>query len=38
MMVALQCNEIVPVPLEEALKDTKLVDPKLFAAAEVFFG
>lgn len=37
-MVALQCGEIVSVDLEEAMRETKFVDPGLFAAAEVFFG
>ena len=38
MMVALQCGQIVPVPLVEALREKKQVDPDFFASAEVFFG
>ena len=38
MMAALQCGQIVPVPLSEALREKKQVDPELFASAEVFFG
>jgi ATP-dependent phosphofructokinase / diphosphate-dependent phosphofructokinase len=37
-MVALRGTEIVRVPLEEALAEPKLLDPKLFETAEVFFG
>jgi ATP-dependent phosphofructokinase / diphosphate-dependent phosphofructokinase len=37
-MVALRGTEIVRVPLEEALAAPKLLDPKLFETAEVFFG
>jgi 6-phosphofructokinase 1 len=37
-MAALQCGQIVGIPLEEALREIKKVDPELFAAAEVFFG
>ncbi|MDV2495054.1 MAG: ATP-dependent 6-phosphofructokinase [bacterium] len=37
-MAALQCGQIVGVPLEEALREIKKVDPELFASAEVFFG
>ncbi len=37
-MVALRGTEIVRVPLAEALVAPKLLDPKLFETAEVFFG
>jgi 6-phosphofructokinase 1 len=37
-MVALRGTDIVRVPLEEALAEPKLLDPKLFETAEVFFG
>jgi ATP-dependent phosphofructokinase / diphosphate-dependent phosphofructokinase len=37
-MVALRGTEIIRVPLEEALAEPKLLDPKLFETAEVFFG
>ena len=37
-MVALRATEIVRVPLEEALREPKLLDPALYATAEVFFG
>ena len=37
-MVALQCGEIVRVPLAEAVGTLKTVDPDLYALAEVFFG
>jgi 6-phosphofructokinase 1 len=37
-MVALQGTEIVRVELEEALREPKLLDPGLYATAEVFFG
>jgi 6-phosphofructokinase 1 len=37
-MVALRGTEIVRVPLAEALAEPKLLDPKLFKTAEVFFG
>jgi 6-phosphofructokinase 1 len=38
VMVALRGTEIVRVPLAEATKELKLVDPSLYAEAEVFFG
>jgi ATP-dependent phosphofructokinase / diphosphate-dependent phosphofructokinase len=38
MMVALRANEIVRVPLAEALSELKLVPPERYAEAEVFFG
>jgi ATP-dependent phosphofructokinase / diphosphate-dependent phosphofructokinase len=37
-MVALRGQEIVRVPLGEALAESKLVDPELYATAETFFG
>jgi ATP-dependent phosphofructokinase / diphosphate-dependent phosphofructokinase len=37
-MVALRGTAIVPVSLDEALDEPKLLDPALFEAAEVFFG
>ncbi|HEV3400706.1 MAG TPA: 6-phosphofructokinase [Acidimicrobiales bacterium] len=38
-MVALRAGEIVRVPLEEAVDESKTVDPQLFhGVAEVFFG
>jgi 6-phosphofructokinase len=37
-MVALRAGEIVLLPLDEALRTPKLLDPKLFELASVFFG
>jgi 6-phosphofructokinase 1 len=37
-MVALRGTEIVRVPLEEALREPKLLDTALWETAEVFFG
>ena len=37
-MVALRGTDIVTVPLAEATKELKVVDPSLYAEAEVFFG
>jgi ATP-dependent phosphofructokinase / diphosphate-dependent phosphofructokinase len=37
-MVALQAADIVRVPLAEALREPKLLDPALYETAEVFFG
>ncbi|HZE65218.1 MAG TPA: 6-phosphofructokinase [Sporichthyaceae bacterium] len=37
-MVALRGTHIVRVPLAEATRELKLVDPTLYAEAEVFFG
>ncbi len=37
-MVALHATEIRQVPLEEALREAKLLDPALYETAEVFFG
>jgi ATP-dependent phosphofructokinase / diphosphate-dependent phosphofructokinase len=38
MMTALRGTDIVMVPLLEATKELKTVDPALYAEAEVFFG
>jgi 6-phosphofructokinase 1 len=37
-MVALRGTEIEAVPLADALAAPKLLDPRLFETAEVFFG
>ena len=37
-MVALRGTEIELVPLGDALREPKLLDPELYATAEVFFG
>ena len=37
-MVALHAADIVRVPLDEALREPKLLDPALYETAEVFFG
>jgi ATP-dependent phosphofructokinase / diphosphate-dependent phosphofructokinase len=37
-MTALRGTDVVTVPLSEATKELKLVDPALYAEAEVFFG
>jgi ATP-dependent phosphofructokinase / diphosphate-dependent phosphofructokinase len=37
-MVALHAADIVRVPLAEALREPKLLDPALYETAEVFFG
>ena len=37
-MVALRGQSIVRVPLADALSESKLVDPALYATAETFFG
>jgi ATP-dependent phosphofructokinase / diphosphate-dependent phosphofructokinase len=37
-MVALRATEIVEVPLADALREPKLLDPGLYETAEVFFG
>jgi 6-phosphofructokinase 1 len=37
-MVALQAGEIVLVPLHEALREPKTLDPRLFELASIFFG
>jgi len=38
VMVGLHATEIVEVELEQALREPKLLDPKLYATAELFFG
>jgi ATP-dependent phosphofructokinase / diphosphate-dependent phosphofructokinase len=38
VMTALRGTAIELVPLDEALEEPKLLDPELFATAEVFFG
>jgi 6-phosphofructokinase 1 len=37
-MVALRGTDIERVPLDEALREPKLLDPALYETAEVFFG
>jgi 6-phosphofructokinase 1 len=37
-MVALQCGQIVRVPIEEGVRELKLVDPDLYDVASTFFG
>jgi ATP-dependent phosphofructokinase / diphosphate-dependent phosphofructokinase len=37
-MVALHGTEVTCVPLDDALREPKLLDPALFETAEVFFG
>jgi hypothetical protein len=37
-MVALQATDIVEVPLADALREPKLLDPAFYEAAEVFFA
>jgi len=37
-MVGLRCGEIVEVALADALREPKLLDPKLYQTAELFFG
>jgi phosphofructokinase-like protein len=37
-MVALSSNKIIDVPLEDAVKAIKTVDPELYDIAKVFFG
>jgi phosphofructokinase-like protein len=37
-MVALQCGQIVRVPIEEGVRELKLVDPALYEVATTFFG
>ena len=37
-MVALHATEIERVPLADALAQSKLLDPRLYETAEVFFG
>src|SRR3990172_8860478 len=38
VMVALQGNKMVPIPLEEGVRQTKTVDMVTYKVAEVFFG
>jgi 6-phosphofructokinase 1 len=38
IIVALQGTQIVEVPLEQALREPKLLDPALYETAELFFG
>jgi 6-phosphofructokinase 1 len=38
IIVALRGTEIVEVPLEQALREPKLLDPGLYETAELFFG
>jgi 6-phosphofructokinase 1 len=38
MIVGLQGTQIVEVPLEQALREPKLLDPGLYETAELFFG
>jgi len=38
VMVALQGNKIVPIPLEEGVRQTKTVDMETYKVAQVFFG
>jgi 6-phosphofructokinase 1 len=37
-MVALRADEIVLMPLADATKEHKLLDPRLLEIASVFFG
>jgi 6-phosphofructokinase 1 len=37
-MVALKCNNIVPIPLKDVADKSKTVDSKLYEMAKVFFG
>jgi 6-phosphofructokinase len=37
-MVALQGTKIVRVPIDDAIRELKTVDPKLYEVASVFFG
>jgi 6-phosphofructokinase len=37
-MVALRGTDIIRVPLDEALAEPKLLDPRLYETARVFFG
>src|SRR6516225_4770361 len=38
IIVALRGTQIVEVPLERALRKPKLLDPRLYETAELFFG
>jgi 6-phosphofructokinase 1 len=37
-MIGLRGTDIVEVPLEDALREPKLLDPELYTTAELFFG
>ena len=37
-MVALRCNQMIAIPIEEAVKQLKTVDKDLYEIAKVFFG
>ena len=37
-MVALRCNQMVAIPIEEAVKQLKTVDMELYKMAQTFFG
>ena len=37
-MVALQCGQIVRVPIDDGVGELKLVDPALYDVASIFFG
>jgi 6-phosphofructokinase 1 len=37
-MVALQCGQIVRVPIDEGVRELKTVDPALYDVASIFFG
>jgi 6-phosphofructokinase len=37
-IVGLRGTEIVETPLADALREPKLLDPKLYETAELFFG
>ena len=37
-MAALRCNQMIAIPIEEAVKQLKTVDPELYKIATVFFG
>ncbi|MCU0259014.1 MAG: 6-phosphofructokinase, partial [Solirubrobacteraceae bacterium] len=38
VMVALRGTEVITVDILEALENNKLLDPRLYETAEVFFG
>ena len=37
-MVALQGDKIIPIPLSDAVSETKTVDMNLYEIAKIFFG
>jgi ATP-dependent phosphofructokinase / diphosphate-dependent phosphofructokinase len=37
-MAALRCAKVVSVPLEDAVRETKLLDEEIYHVAEIFFG